>query len=42
MHAYAPISAFTLTIWDIAQNHGEWTRAVARMFRDGVQALGVW
>jgi hypothetical protein len=42
MHAYAPISAFVLTVWDIAQNHGAWTRAVVSAFRDAAPALGVW
>ena len=41
MHAFAPISAFLLTVWDIASNHGEWTRAVAKVFRQGLQAFGV-
>lgn len=37
----ATFSIFPVTIWDIAQNRGELTRAVASIIRHGLQAFGI-
>ena len=38
---WAILSIFPLTAWDIAQNRGELTRAVASIVRHGLQAFGI-
>jgi hypothetical protein len=38
---WAVVSIFPLTAWDITQNRGELTRAVASIMRHGLQAFGI-
>jgi hypothetical protein len=38
---WAILSIFPLTAWDITQNRGELTRAVASIMRHGLHAFGI-